>query len=440
MRIRPFAIALPCAVLALAVTVAGLVAVTHDSAGVSAAPARGGTSTLIDHNSLTGAIQLAQIRLRTLPKDDQTWAQLGSAYVQQARITVDPSYYPKAEGALKQSLALKPAANIVAFVGAGSLANARHEFTVALAWGRRAVAADPYNAGAYAVVNDALTQLGEYPAAQAAAQKMLDLQPGLSSFSRASYVFEEQGLVPQARSAMQQALASSSEPADIAFCRYYLGELAFNNGDPAAALQQYQLGLRAQSSYDPLLAGRAKAEAALGRTTDALHDYATVVERVPQPEYILEYGELLQSIGRPQLAAAQYTLMASIQQLFAANGVVDDLTSAVFEADHGSATAAVTSAQKEWGRRHSVLVADALAWALHRAGRDGEALHYATVANGLGWHNATFAYHQGMIELSLRMRGQARRDLTRALQINPHFSVLQAPLAAAALANLGGAR
>ena len=439
---------LPAALISAAVIAllaAGLVAVTSgDSsaettrAGAGSAPASAVAA--IDHNSLSGAIELAQIRLRTLPKDDVTWAQLGSAYVQQARITVDPSYYPKAEGALQRSLALKPAGNVAAFVGQGSLANARHEFAQALTWGRKAVAADPYTAGAYGVLNDALTQLGQYRAADSAVQKMLDLQPGLSSFSRASYAFEEKGQVTAARDAMTRALAESTDPADIAFCRYYLGELDFNDGDPAAALEQYRLGLLAQPTADTLLAGRAKSEAALGASDAAVRDYAAVVNRIPQPEYVLEYGQLLESLGRTAEAQAQYTVLASIQQLFKANGVVDDLSAAMFDADHGSPATAVVHARAEWKRRQSVLVADALAWALHQDGHDAEALKYAVRANRLGWHNATFAYHQGMIELSLGQRGAARRDLTRALKINPHFSLAQAPKAVAALGSLGGPR
>ena len=45
-----------------------------------------------------------------------------------------------------------------------------------------------------------------------------------------------------------------------------------------------------------------------------------------------------------------------------------------------------------------------------------------------------------MIELSLGQRDDARRELTRALAINPHFSVLHAPKAVAALTSLGGTR
>ena len=109
-------------------------------------------------------------------------------------------------------------------------------------------------------------------------------------------------------------------------------------------------------------------------------------------------------------------------------------------ADHGSATAAVRHAEAEWKRRKSVIVADALGWALHRAGRDREALGYAVRANRLGWRNAGFRYHLGMIELSLGRSADAHRDLTDALKINPYFSVLQAPVARRALTLSGAAK
>jgi len=57
----------------------------------------------------------------------------------------------------------------------------------------------------------------------------------------------------------------------------------------------------------------------------------------------------------------------------------------------------------------------------------------------LGYRNALFAFHAGMIQAKLGDRLQARRLLTEALDINPHFSIQYAPVAHAALAKLGGA-
>lgn len=82
--------------------------------------------------------------------------------------------------------------------------------------------------------------------------------------------------------------------------------------------------------------------------------------------------------------------------------------------------------------------ADALAWALHRNGRDTEALDHATNATRLGWRNAAFLYHRGVIHHALGDDKQARHDLAEALGINPHFDVLQAPIARQLLTSLGG--
>jgi Flp pilus assembly protein TadD len=165
-----------------------------------------------------------------------------------------------------------------------------------------------------------------------------------------------------------------------------------------------------------------------------------VVTRLPLPGYLTEYGELLRSAGHPAEASQQYAVARTWVRLAKASGVATDLETALFAADHGGKTEALAAAQAEWARRHSVHVADALAWALHVNGRDAEALRYAKLANGLGYHNALFRYHQGMISKSLGRTADARRDLTAALRLNPHFSALHAPLAKAALASLGGTR
>ncbi|MCA1672656.1 MAG: hypothetical protein LC799_10795, partial [Actinobacteria bacterium] len=47
---------------------------------------------------LSRSIAAAQERLRSNPDDAITLAQLGSAYVEQARVTADPSYYERAQG------------------------------------------------------------------------------------------------------------------------------------------------------------------------------------------------------------------------------------------------------------------------------------------------------------------------------------------------------
>src|SRR5664280_1960353 len=62
--------------------------------------------------------------------------------------------------------------------------------------------------------------------------------------------------------------------------------------------------------YAALRQGKARAEVALGVTDAAVRDYATVVSEVPQPQYLVEFGELLASLGRDEEAQAQYAVLA----------------------------------------------------------------------------------------------------------------------------------
>src|SRR5256885_2856808 len=52
---------------------------------------------------LAATISRYQQRLRDVPGDWRTWAALGSAYLEWARVTAAPTYYPKAEGAAQKA-------------------------------------------------------------------------------------------------------------------------------------------------------------------------------------------------------------------------------------------------------------------------------------------------------------------------------------------------
>ena len=390
--------------------------------------------------SLAAGIGQLQEHLRAQPRDATGWATLGLSYVEQARLTADPAYYPKAAAALAEALRVRPYDNDSAHAGLAALAAARHDFGTALREADRALAINPFGARALASRIDALVELGRYPAAMAAARHADGTAPGIPVFTRLAYVNELYGRTAEARRVLGVALVSASDPGDLAYVHAQLGELAWSQGHTAQAGREFTAALRADPGYLAAVEGRARVRAATGDVAGALRDLQTVVTRLPLPGYLTEYGELLASAGRPAEAAQQYAVARTWVRLAKASGVATDLETALFAADHGGKTGALAAAQAEWARRHSVHVADALAWALHVNGRDAQALRYARLANGLGYRNALFRYHQGMIEKSLGRTADARRDLTAALRLNPHFSFLHAPLAKAALASLGGAR
>lgn len=386
--------------------------------------------------SLDATITDLQSRLVLAPSDFVSWATLGLAYVQQAKATVNPEFYPRADGALAKSLAINNSDNFLAYAGLSALASARHDFDAAKGFATQGLAINSYSAILYGALSDAELQLGNYDTAFQAVQKMIDLSPDTSSLSRASYAWELRGDTGQATTLMQRALDDAPTAADRAFAQVYLGELAFNRGDPNTALNYYNQAM-IQSPTDPAaLAGKAKAEAALGQTETALTHFAELVGRAPEASYILEYGELLQSVGRDAEAQQQYDVFLAAQQLFKANGVQPDATLTMFNANHADPKLALSAGEAGIANRPFVDMYDAYAWALHVNGRDTEALAAITTALDLGGKNALFHFHAGMIKRALGDDAGAREQLTTALDLNPFFNPLDAPVARATLAQL----
>lgn len=430
--------------LTLAATVAAGVlvtggAATTPTATLTATPtaSAAATAAALVTDPLTKGIAALQDTLRREPADAQSWAALGQAYLQQARLTADPSYYAKAATALDTSLRLQPVGNGAALLGQATLAAGQHEFARALALADQAISLNPYSASAYAIKGDALTELGRYDQARGAVQKLLSLQPGVDAFARASYQYELRGQVDQARYAMQQALEATTARADQAFARHYLGELAFSQGDSATALREDDAALVLDPAYVPAIAGRARTLAATGDTAGALAGYREAVRRQPQPAFVIALAELLAADGQQGAATEEFAVVRATEQLFAAQGSNVDLELALFEADHGTPADALRYAASAYAARPAaILVQDAYAWALHRAGRDAEALPIARQALSLGLDPAAMRFHLGVIEAALGDRPAARRDLTAALTRCPRWNPLQVPVARQLLADL----
>ncbi|MGB3733812.1 MAG: tetratricopeptide repeat protein [Ilumatobacter sp.] len=387
--------------------------------------------------TLDGLITQLQTRLEAVPGDHVAWSTLGIAYVQQARVTADPSLYPRAEGALDESLAVAPDDNFLAYAGLSSLASARHDFIAAKDFAEQGLAINDFNPLLYGALSDAEVQLGNYDAAREAITSMLRLSPDTSSYSRSSYLAELNGNIAFARTQMTEALAGAGTPTDRAFALTILGDLAFNAGRPGDALDRYNQAQAEAPQDTASLSGKARAEAALGQTQTALDHYAELVAVAPEPSFIIAYGELLESEGLTAEAEQQYAVVEVIQRLFEANGVESDAAPVLFFAEHGEPERALREAEKAVLVRPFLAMHDAHAWALYANGRYDEALVAIEKAMELGTPDARFYFHAGMIHLALGDRDAARVELERALEINPFFDVLDVPVAEAALAELG---
>lgn len=393
---------------------------------VSSAPPNAGITELEAH-------------VREEPGDSQAWAALGIAYVDHAVTNVDHSYFAKADQALTRSLHIEPDYNELGLAGRGELALARNNFSSALGWADRALALNPMDPRASGVRVDALTGVGRLGEALATAEKAHAAAPSVESIGRLATQAELRGDVDRARGLLQSGTRLAKSPTERAFIISRLGELARSQGAYAEAAAQFAAALKADPDYVPALAGSARTLYAQGHAWEAVRRYLKVTQKIPEPRYLVELGDLYTSLGQPTRAAAQYKVVGMWEEIAAQNGVRVTLELALYAADHGNPQLALRLAEAEWKKRHSIQVADALAWSLHAAGRDKDALPYAEYAAATGYRNASFLYHRGMIELALGRTETGRQTLVSALQLDPYFSPTQAKIARDTVVKLNAA-
>ncbi|WP_424213597.1 tetratricopeptide repeat protein [Streptomyces sp. BI20] len=409
------------------------------SARAAAAVGAGSPAAAVD---LAALIADRETWLRAHPDDDGSWAVLGSAHLEQHRRTADTAWLPKAEAAFARSLALRPTAkgNVQATVGTAALAVARGDFAAGRKWAEQAREKAPKEWSAHAVLVDAYAGMGEHKKAEAAAEKLRELGPALTANIVSARLYRDRGWREDATTALVAAAGAAGSPAEKAYALRLAGDLHEEKGELPQALGSYDAALKADPSQVRVLAGRARALAASGRTADAERDYRTALHHAPDPRVALEFGEFLDSLDRGAEAGAPdgpYAELRKAAARSAGHGVDEEVVLGLYEADHGEPEAAVARLRGEWGRHPNETVADALGWALHRAGMDTEALDYAKKATELGRRSSEFAYHRALIERELGDVAAARRHLQDALRTHPTFSPVRAPIAREALETIG---
>ncbi|MEA2141730.1 MAG: hypothetical protein QOI64_160 [Solirubrobacteraceae bacterium] len=383
--------------------------------------------------STDAQIGALQARVRSAPTDPDGYTLLAARFLQKVRETGDPSLYDRADRALRRALALDPG-NAAALTERGALRLARHDFAGALRDGLRARRRAPDAVRPYGVVVDANVELGRLPAAAQTLQRMIDLKPDLAAYARVSYLRELRGDLRGARRAIRLAAESgAATPENAAYIQTLLGDLELGQGRPAAAQRAYDEALRRFPGHVRAQAGSARVAAARGDLPAAIRMLRRVVERLPLPEYSIALGEAELAAGRRAAARRDLALVRAQEQLLRGAGVDTDVETALFEADHGDPARAVELARAAWRAAPSLRSADALGWALTRAGRPAAGLAWGRRALAPGGRDPSLLYHAGMSARAAGRPAQARVLLRRALARNPRFSPLHAPRARRAL-------
>ena len=357
--------------------------------------------------------------------------------LQRVRTSEDPIHYAAAERALAKARRLDPRSAGVALAH-GELAMSKHHFRAGLRWGLRARRLAPDTVRPLGLIADAQIELGRYADAERTLQRLVELKPGVAAYSRISYFRELHGDLAGAAEAMRLAVsAAGTKPADSAGLRVLLGQLELAQGRTAAGERLFRMVLASDAENAKALDGLADVELAKGRPRAALARWRRLSAAVPSPHYAGDVVELSQLHGAPDETRRAIERVRSLDRALVAAGADVDGESAVFEADYGSPRRALAMARRAYADAPAVQRADALGWALTRAGRPAQAIRYAREAMRLDTPEPMFLYHAAMAAREAGRTALARRWLTRLLRESPGFSVLHEPRARAALRKLG---
>ena len=206
---------------------------------------------------------------------------------------------------------------------------------------------------------------------------MVDLKPNLAAYARVSYFRELHGdLAGRGRARCARAVAAGGRRERTSpYVQTLLGDLELARGRPAAAPARLRAALAACPDYAPA-AGRARARSTPPAATCAARSrrWRRVVD-APAAARVRDRARRGRARGRPPRrgAARPRARRAPSSGCSPRAGVNTDVELALFEADHGDPRRGRGArARAAWAAAPSVRSADALGWALTRAGRPAD--------------------------------------------------------------------
>lgn len=399
-------------------------------------------------------IRFYQWKVSQDPDDFFNHDRLGVAYIQKARETGDVVYYNLAAAALEKSLDLE-SADPEASPATKHLATvyfAEHRFGESLAFAQKAIGLNPRDVTVYAVIGDALCEMGEYEKAWAAYRHLQDREAAQFAPSGVQYLEKSRraaeslltGNIATAIEDMRRAIdisVDSGMPAEtIAWSKFMLGESYFQLGDLSNAKAAYADALKTYPGYHRALAGLAKVSSAEGHLGKAIDFYKKAIDVIPLPAYAAALGDVYAKAGNHFEAQKQYDLVGYIEQINSFNQTVYNRELSLFYADHDiHLDQALELARKEMEIRHDIYTWDVLAWALYKNSQPEAAAAAVKEALRLGTQDPLLMFHAGMVYERLGDAEKAKDYLHRALALNPQFHLFYADLARAALRGLPNA-
>ena len=387
-----------------------------------------------DHGkALTQAID----QVKRLPDNAAAWTTFGDMLAQAQRDTLDNRFYNHAEKAYLTALKLKPA-HTGAMTGMAWVFGGRHQFDLSILWAEKALALEPGNIACQGILGDAAVEVGDYDRGFDHYQKMMDLRPDLSSWSRGAYLLWLTGKQSRATLLMEQAIRSGAPFAEnTAWCRARLAMMYFHDGLLPSAIGALQPVLNPATVNPHVLLAAGRIAAATGDYITAEGYYRKVNASTPSLEALAALGDIQAVQGNAAAAEEFYAKVESLHNLHRETGIHDHMEMARFYADHDRKVAAALRLAVEHGQTGNPFEADTFAWLYFKTGDQPKAIEWIKRALRTGIPDASIHYHAACIATAAGDRVSAGKHLQQAVSQNPHFSLLLSKDAFQRLNDLG---
>ena len=376
------------------------------------------------------AVERLERAVAAQPRDADALGALGLAYQLRWRETGDASYLPRADRALARALAARPG-DATAVLGLGSLALIQHEFRRALRLGQKAARLAPSSAKPLGVIGDALVELGRYPEAFRAFERMTALKPNLSSYARIAYAREltgdpqgrDLGHAARPRRGRRRARADGLGARRAREARARAGTLAQGRAArPRSADRAPRLRVRARA------AGARRGREGQAPTVPSWRRVAQQTRSRCRSSSACSAISSSAPVARPRPASRGRRWRRSsgcwVAKRHPRRPRVRGVPRRPRHPPGGDGGAGAPGARAD---RPSIYGDDALGWALARAGRCDEALPWLRRSLRLGTQDASLFFHRGYAE-GCAGNSAARRDWYRKAA-RPQSSFLRALVA-----------
>lgn len=386
----------------------------------------------VDRAATARRIAIHEAAMKQEPGNPLHTVRLADAYIQMMRETTDYGYLDRAEKLTARVLAKDPAYYDAIFVQT-QIDLFRHKFTAVATNARKLAERQPKDAANWAMLGDALMEMGQLDPAADAYQKMVDIRPDLMSYNRIGWFRFITGDIDGAIQMMARAVrAGRPGHENTAWCLVELGNLYLKSGKLPQAASAYQLALQNFSGMHSAHAGIGHVLAAQGKTEEAVASFKKAQAMAPMIDYAGALADLYESQGKKEEARRQLETLDLIAKMEAASGQKANRQLALIFANYKHNLAeALDIAAADLKIRKDVYTWDAYAWVLLQSGKLDEAAKAADQALANNTPEPQFYYHAGIIAKANGDNAKGNSLLKKALELNPNFETWGCPPKAA---------